>query len=60
MATAFGHHVDVQTGKGSELITATNEFITAFLDSKNIGLDEIPLILCMLEQLLYLVLYVNC
>ena len=49
MATAFGHHVDVQTGKGSELITATNEFITAFLDSKNIGLDETPVILCMLE-----------
>ena len=50
MTTTLGEEGDMRTGgKSSQLVTATNEFITAFLDSKNcIGLEDITVILCML------------
>lgn len=50
MTTTFAEEGDMKTGgKSSQLATATTEFITAFLDSKNsIGLEDITVILCML------------
>lgn len=49
MTTTFGEEGDMKTGgESSQLVTATNEFITAFLDSKNsIGLEDITVVLCM-------------
>ena len=45
MTTAFGQ--DAQSAEQSSgVITATNEFITAFLDRKNLGVEELTVTLC--------------
>ena len=48
IATVFGQWVDIQTGRegGSELMSATNEFISAFLDSMKNRTEEVTVILC--------------
>ena len=42
ITTAFGQSAE----QSSEVITATNEFITALLDKKNFGVEELIVTLC--------------
>ena len=51
IANAFGERAECQKneGKGSELTTATTEFITHFLDCMTNEAEKITVLLCMLE-----------